>query len=382
MTGSRGPKLAFIDLDSQRRHLEPRITDAIRTVLEHGQFVLGPEVVHLERRLAERSGRRRVVTVGSGTDALLLTLEAWGIGRGDAVVVPAFTFAATAEVVKRLGATPIFCDVTEDGALLDPGEIPVAVGVAQGLGLRVRAVLPVGLYGQPVDEPAIAAAAAAHHLLVLGDAAQSFGATYDGIDTLGFGTASATSFYPSKPLGCYGDGGAVFTDDDGLADTVESLRMHGSGASAYDHVRVGTTSRLDTLQAAILLEKLGVFDSEHERRQEIAARYDNRLAGVVTGFPPAPGRISAWAQYTVRVPERDRIRAELADVGVPTAVHYPEPLHRQMAYRDDPRAHDTLPVSDRLAAEVLSLPMHPYLSVESQDRVVDGLTNAVRSVRA
>jgi dTDP-4-amino-4,6-dideoxygalactose transaminase len=374
--------IPFIDLDAQRRRLGAAVDRAVLAVLDHGRFVLGPEVDRLEALLAERSGVRRAVTVGSGTDALLLTLRAWGVGPGDAVLVPAFTFVATAEVVALLGATPIFCDVLADGALLDPAEIGAGVDAARAAGLRPRAVVPVGLYGQPVDEAAVADAAAAHGLLVLGDAAQSYGATVDGVDTGRFGDATATSFFPSKPLGCYGDGGAVLTDDLELADLLVSLRMHGFGDDRYEHVRVGTTSRLDTVQAAVLLEKLTIFDDELARREAVAARYGALLRDAVGEHVVVPevavGRTSAWAQYTIRVPERTAVRAALDAAGVPTAVHYPTPLHQQPAYLAYPRTRASLSVAEALAADVLSLPMHPYLDDTTQDRVVEAVADAVR----
>lgn len=379
VSGADPAPIPFVDLDAQRRRLGKALDDAISTVLDHGRFVLGPEVDQLEAALAGRSGVARAVAVGSGTDALLLTLRAWGIGPGDAVLVPAFTFVATAEVVALLGATPVFCDVTDQGALLDPSEIAIGVDVARSLGLEPRALIAVGLYGQPVDEVAVAEAAAGAGLLVLGDAAQSYGATFDGIDTARFGDATATSFFPSKPLGCYGDGGAVLTDDASLADEIVSLRMHGFGDDRYEHVRIGTTSRLDTIQAAVLIQKLTIFDDELDRRDVVAARYHALLDDIVAVPRVAPGRTSAWAQYTIRVPERAAVRAVLDEAGVPSAVHYPTPLHLQPAYLGFPRTRPSLATAEKLAAEVLSLPMHPYLEVEVQDRVVAAVRSAVES---
>ncbi|MEO6987848.1 MAG: DegT/DnrJ/EryC1/StrS aminotransferase family protein [Aquihabitans sp.] len=361
----------FIDLGAQRQRLGDSIDQAIAQVLEHGQFILGPEVVELERQLAQRSGVGRVVSCSSGTDALLLTLRAWGIGQGDAVIVPAFTFIATAEVVALLGATPVFADVNLDDFQLDPDQIPVAAAAARTAGLEPRAVIAVGLFGQPPDQAAIRSAAAREGLLVLGDAAQSYGATCDGTDTAQFGHATATSFFPSKPLGCYGDGGAIFTDDEDLADVLVSLRMHGHGTDRYEHVRIGTTARLDTIQAAILLAKLTVFDDELEQRNLVARRYESGLSEVAITPAVMAGRTSAWAQYTLRVPDRPGFISDLRDAGIPTAVHYPTPLHRQPAYSGFPKTGDGLPNSERLATEVVSLPMHPYLKPAVSERIIE-----------
>jgi dTDP-4-amino-4,6-dideoxygalactose transaminase len=370
-----GTAMAFIDLAAQRQRLGAAIDDAVARVLEHGRFVMGPEVAELEARLAERSGVAHAVTCSSGTEALVLVLRAWGIGPGDAVVVPAFTFVATAEAVALVGATPVFCDVADD-LLLDAAAIAPAVQVARSAGLVPRAVIPVGLFGQPVDEEAVERAAAAAGLEVLGDAAQSYGARFHGRDTAGFGRASTTSFFPAKPLGCYGDGGAIFTDDAALAADLGSLREHGAGAHRYEHVRVGTTARLDTIQAAVLLAKLSIFDEELERRSTVAARYDDALTGLVRTPSVASGRTSTWAQYTIRVPERDRVLEHLQRQGVPAAVHYPQPLHRQPAYAGEPVAGE---LENAVAAsrEVLSLPMHPYLQAPDQDRVIAAVRGAV-----
>lgn len=367
--------ISFVDLQAQRRRLGDAVDKAIARVLEHGQFILGPEVAKLEQRLAERSGARHVVTCASGTDALLLPLLAWGVRPGDAVFVPDFTFAATAEVVALLGATPVLVDVLPDTFDIDPARLAEAVAAEAAGPRRPVGVIPVDLFGQPADYDAVFAVAAAHDLWVLADAAQSFGATYHGRSVGTLGAATATSFFPAKPLGCYGDGGAVFTDDDGLAAILRSLRVHGQGSHKYDVVRVGINGRLDTIQAAILLEKLAIFDEELAARQVVADRYAAFLRGPVEPPVVAEGVSSAWAQYTVRVPDRGEVAARLRAAGVPTAVYYPKPLHEQVAYRDQPFFGTGS--STRAAAEVLSLPMHPYLQLDLQDAVVNRLLSAL-----
>ncbi len=363
--------IPFIDLQAQRRRIGPRIEAAIARVLGHGAYVMGPEVAELEAALAAFCGARHCIGCANGTDALALALMAEGIGPGDAVLVPAFTFVATAEVVAWLGATPIFVDILEDGFNLDPAGLEPAVAEAVRLGLRPRAVIPVDLFGQPADYPAIEPVAARHGLFVLADAAQSFGAALDGRRVGTFGRVTATSFFPAKPLGCYGDGGAVFTDDDRLAGLMRSLRVHGQGADRYDNVRIGLNARLDTLQAAILLAKLEVFPEEIEARDRIARRYGQALAGAALRAPrPAPDMRPVWAQYTLVVEDRERVAAACRAAGVPTAVYYPIPLSRQTGYRHFPVAPGGVPVSDRLSRHVISLPMHPYLDPATQDRVI------------
>jgi dTDP-4-amino-4,6-dideoxygalactose transaminase len=371
--------LPFIDLGAQRRAIGSRMDEAMARVLAHGQFVLGPEVAELEAELAERAGVRRVVSCASGTDALVMVLLAHRVGPGDAVLVPSFTFAATAGAVALVGATPVFVDVLADSGNLDPEALAPAARAARQAGLTPRGVVPVDLYGQPAEHDEIAKVAEAEDLWVLADAAQSFGAAYQGRPVGALALSTATSFFPSKPLGAYGDGGAVFTDDDAHADLLVSLREHGKGDHRYDIQRVGLNGRLDTLQAAVLLEKLRVFDGELVERDRIAERYAAGLADVV----PTPGvgvaRTSAWAQYTIRVQDREAVVARLTDDGVPTAVHYPIPLHRQPAYAAVGLAGGPLGVAEQLSAEVLSLPMHPYLSEVDQDRVVDAVRRAVTS---
>jgi dTDP-4-amino-4,6-dideoxygalactose transaminase len=370
------PPIPFIDVAAQRRRLGGAIDTAIARVLAHCQFILGPEVKAFEAELAAFCGARHAITCASGTDALQLVLMAKGIGPGDAVFCPSFTFCATAEVVALVGATPIFVDVEAESFNIDPKELSAALATAKRLGLKAKAVIPVDLFGLSADHDAIAAIAERENLFVLDDAAQAFGASYKGRKLGTFGHATATSFFPAKPLGCYGDGGAILTDDDALAATLISLRMHGHGSDKYDNVRIGMASRLDTIQAAILSEKLKIFPDEIEARNRVARRYDDKLGNLgnhVTVPRVPPGSTSVWAQYTIRVPNgrRDAFAAALKAEGIPTAIYYPIPLHRQQAYKHYPVGEGGVKVSDQLAGEVISLPMHAYLDEATQDRIVD-----------
>jgi dTDP-4-amino-4,6-dideoxygalactose transaminase len=340
---------------------------------------MGPEVLDLERELSAFCGARHVLSAASGTDALLLVLLAKGVGRGDAVLCPAFTFCATAEMVALIGATPVFVDVDETTFNIDPASLERGIATARRLGLTPRAVFPVDLFGLPADYDALNALAAAEGIFVLADAAQSFGATARGRPVGTLAAVSITSFFPSKPLGCYGDGGAVFTDDAGLAGIIESLRVHGQGKDKYENIRIGLTGRLDTVQAAVLLEKLKIFPEEIAARNRVAERYGASLGNLAV-VPRVPdGFSSVWAQYTIRLAPgtRDGIAAELRQQGIPTTIYYPKPLHRQEAYRHYPVVDGGVPVSDRLAEEVLSLPMHAYLDEATQDRIVDALRRAL-----
>jgi dTDP-4-amino-4,6-dideoxygalactose transaminase len=374
------PPIPFIDVAAQRRRLGPAIDAAVAKALNHCQFILGPEVRAFEAELAAFCGARHVVTCASGTDALVLALRAMGVGPGDAVLCPSFTFCATAEVAALVGATPVFVDVDAATFNIDANGIAGAVATAREAGLRPKAVIPVDLFGLPADHGAVQAAAKAENLLVLDDAAQSFGATCNNRRLGTFGQATATSFFPAKPLGCYGDGGAVTTDDDGFADALRSLRVHGQGSDKYDNIRIGLASRLDTIQAAILIEKLKIFPDEIDARNRIANRYSEGLGDVVV-VPRVPaGYTSVWAQYTIRVAggHRDAFAAALKADGVPTAIYYPIPLHRQQAYKHYPVGKGGVAVSDRLAAEVISLPMHAYLDAATQDRIVDATRRALK----
>ena len=364
--------IAFIDLKAQQRRLGDRIPRAIQRVLDHGQFIMGPEVRELEEKLSEFSGAGHVITCASGTDALLMALMAHGTGPGDAVLVPSFTFVASAEAVALLGATPVFVDVEADSFLLDVTRLDAVLATAIRSGLNPRGIIPVDLFGQPADYMEINRFAGQHGLFVIGDGAQSFGAQLDGSRVGALTQVTATSFFPAKPLGCYGDGGALFTDDDGLAGTLKSLRVHGKGADKYDNVIIGMNGRLDTIQAAILLEKLAVFPEEIDLRNQVADRYGAMLEGVVDVPVVRTGCTSVWAQYTIKTKDRDAVSGELRKKGIPGAVYYPRPLHRQTAYNAYPCAPDP-GVSEWLSSVVLSLPMHPYLEEHQQVTVCDNI---------
>ena len=376
---TRIDSIPFIDVAAQRRRLGARIDDAIARVTAHCQFINGPEVGELEGALSQFCGARHAIGVASGTDALVLVLMAKGIGRGDAVICPSFTYAASPEAVALAGATPVFCEVDEKTFNIDPAGIERAVAAARRAGLTPQALMTVDLFGLPADYDAIVRIAQKHDLKVIDDAAQSFGATYRNRKVGMLGDITATSFFPAKPLGCYGDGGAVFTDDDNLAALILSLRNHGAGEDRYDNVRIGMNGRLDTIQAAVLIEKLKIFPDEIETRDHLAKRY-NALLGDVATVPQVPsGFGSVWAQYTIRLAAgtRDPLAAALRSQGIPTAQYYPKPTHRQTAYRDYPLADGGLPVTDRLADEVISLPMHAYLDEAAQERVIAAVRSAV-----
>ena len=374
------PPIAFIDLDAQRRAIGPRMEEAILRVVRSTRYILGREVAELEAELSRFAGVPHTLSCANGTDALALALMAWRIRPGDAVLCPAFTFAATAEVVAWLGATPVFVDVREDTFTMDPASLEAGIDTARRAGLSPRAVITVDLFGQAADYDALLPIARAAGLKVLVDAAQSFGATRHGTHVVALGDMAATSFFPAKPLGCYGDGGAVFCHDPETLDLLRSLRVHGQdNQDKYENIRVGMNGRLDTIQAAVLLEKLRVFPTEIAARQEVARRYSEALADVAVVPRVAAGNVSVWAQYTLRIPGRDRSRvlAMLAARGIPTAIYYPKPLHRQRAYAHFPVAGDGLPVSERLSGEVFSLPFHPYLDAATQARIIAAVREAL-----
>jgi dTDP-4-amino-4,6-dideoxygalactose transaminase len=376
----RTQPIPFIDIAAQRKRLGKSIDEAVSRVLAHCQFINGPEVTQLEAELAAFAGAKHVVTCASGTDALLMVLMAKGIGRGDAVLCPTFTFCATGEAVALTGATPVFVDVDAATFNIDTASLARGIATAKRLGLKPKAVIPVDLFGQSANHDAVGAVAEAEGLFVLDDAAQGFGASFKGRRLGTFGLATATSFFPAKPLGCFGDGGAVFTDDAGLAETLRSIRVHGQGGDKYDNVRLGLTARLDTMQAAILIEKLKVFDDEIAARNAVADRYARGLGNVVTVPHLAAGCTSVWAQYTIRLPkgiERDGFVAALKAQGVPTAIYYPKSMHQQTAYRDFPVADGGVAVSEALSNDVISLPMHAYLDEATQDRVIAAVRGAV-----
>ncbi|MDR1109327.1 MAG: DegT/DnrJ/EryC1/StrS family aminotransferase [Deltaproteobacteria bacterium] len=373
--------LPFIDLRKQFLRLEPALREALLAAAGSAQYILGPQVRRLEEALAEYVGVRECVACANGTDALMLALLAWDVGPGEAVFCPAFTFFSTAEVVALRGATPIFVDVNPVTFNIDPASLEEMIGRVQREGLLVpRAVIPVDLFGLPYDYEAVARIADRHGLVILEDAAQGFGGVYGGRKAGSLGQVGATSFFPAKPLGCYGDGGAVFTNNVELADVIRSSRAHGTGGHRYEHIRLGLNSRLDTLQAAVLLVKLDAFPAELDARQEVALRYERALAGLVPSAPAVPGGLlSAWAQYTVRVPAERRaaIMEHMRGLGVPTMVYYPKCLHLQPVFASLGGRPGQLPQAEKAASEVMSLPMHPYLGPADQDRVVAALLEAL-----
>ncbi|KAB2877270.1 MAG: DegT/DnrJ/EryC1/StrS aminotransferase family protein [Pseudorhodoplanes sp.] len=371
--------IPFIDVAAQRRRLGDAIDAAVGRVLGHCQFLMGPEVFEFEQKLAAFCGAKHAVSCASGTDALIMTLMAEAVGPGDAVFCPSFTFCATAEAAALLGATPVFVDVHADTFNIDAQSLKRAVAAARKMGLRPKAVIPVDLFGLPADHDAVAAVARDEGLFVLDDAAQGFGGTYKGRKVGTFGHATATSFFPAKPLGCYGDGGAVLTDDEALVERLKSVRIHGQGKDKYDNIRIGLTARLDTIQAAVLIEKLKIFADEIVARNRVAQRYSQALADIAT-VPQVPeGYTSVWAQYTIRLPagRRDALAETLKAQGIPTAIYYPIPLHGQVAYKRFPTAEGGLPVTDSIIGQVISLPMHAYLNEPTQDRIADAVRRAL-----
>jgi dTDP-4-amino-4,6-dideoxygalactose transaminase len=368
----------FIDLAAQQKVIRPRLDIAIQKVLDHGQYIMGPEVGQFESQLREFTGAKHALTCANGTDALTVVLMAWGIGQGDAVFVPSFTYVATAEAPAQLGATPFFVDVCEETFNIDPHSFKQAIVDSRSLGLRPAAVFVVDLFGQPADVDSVQEIAHAEGIKVLVDGAQSFGATSKGRRVGAMGDATTTSFFPAKPLGCYGDGGAIFTQNDELAELVNSVRLHGKGVQKYDNVRVGMNSRLDTMQAAVLIEKLKIFEEELLERDRVATKYSAAL-GEYCKVPLLTSTVSsAWAQYTIVVSERDKVKQKLQSLGVPSVVYYPIPLTKQQGYLGYPVVRSGTPVSEALALTVLSLPMHPYLEVDSQENIIDRVIESIR----
>ena len=360
--------MEFIDLKSQYQRLKADIDAGIHRVLDHGQYILGPEVAELEEKLAAYTGTKYCITVANGTDALQIAQMALDIGPGDEVITPGFTYIATAETVVLLGAKPVYVDIDPRTYNLDPVLLEAAITP------RTKAIIPVSLYGQCADFGAINSIAAKYGIPVIEDAAQSFGATYKGRKSCNLTTIACTSFFPSKPLGCYGDGGAIFTNDDELARVMRQIARHGQDRR-YHHVRVGVNSRLDTLQAAILLPKLAVLDEEIALRQQVAERYNGLLNQISISSTPyiEPHNTSAWAQYTVQVPQRSKVQIQLQAAGIPSAVHYPIPLNLQPAVADP---HAQLSVGDVVAQKVMSLPMHPGLDIITQQQIAATLQHA------
>ncbi|MGI3477024.1 DegT/DnrJ/EryC1/StrS family aminotransferase [Providencia stuartii] len=359
--------MQFIDLITQQARIKDKINKGIQNVLTHGQYILGPEVNELEEKLAIYTGSKYCISVANGTDALQIALMAFNIKPGDEVITPGFTYIATAETVALLGAKPVYVDINPKTYNLDPTKLEAAITP------RTKAIIPVSLYGQCADFDTINAIAAKYKIPVIEDAAQSFGASYKGKKSCNLSTISCTSFFPSKPLGCYGDGGAIFTNDDQLALIMRQIARHGQD-KRYHHIRVGINSRLDTLQAAILLSKLEIFTEEIELRNKVAQMYTLLLndIGIITTPYIEEHNISAWAQYTIRVKDRNLIQEKLKSLGIPTAVHYPTPLNKQPAVADQKAL---LPIGDEIAKEVMSLPMHPYMTEENIKKVVSSLKN-------
>ena len=369
---------SFIDLGAQQKLIRDKLESAIITVLDHGQYIMGPEVKTFEARLKSFVGAEHAITCANGTDALSLVLMAWGVGAGDAVFVPSFTYVASAEAPAQLGATPFFVDVCEKTFNIDPESLKQAIMDSRLAGLTPKAVVAVDLFGQPCDIDTITEISKNEGIKVLVDGAQSFGAETLGRRVGSLGDATTTSFFPAKPFGCYGDGGAIFTDDDTVAGLIESIRLHGRGDDKYDNVRIGINSRLDTLQAAILLEKLELFPDELQSRTSAAMRYHELLSGHVDVPSLMPSVTSSWAQYTVKINERSRVQAAMRKLGIPTVIYYPIPLSKQTGYRKYPVVTTGVQVSEALAERVLSIPMHPYLTPEVQVRISDALIKSAQ----
>ena len=376
--------IPFIDLKSQQLRIRDKVEAGFAAVLDHGAYIMGPEVGALETRLAGWSGAKHNIACSSGTDALLLALLGLKLQPGDGVIVPSFTFAASAEVMPVMGAVPVFAEVEQDSFNLDPDKLDTALDSARKAGVSVVGIIGVGLFGQPANYPAIMDFAALHDLWVIDDAAQSFGASWDGVPVGQLAHVTCTSFFPAKPLGCYGDGGAVFTDDDEIAEIIRSCRVHGMGKTKYDNVRIGMTGRLDTMQAVVLDAKLDIFADELDARQAVADRYASILGNLVEIPSLSAGATSSWAQYTVKLPQgidRDAISAKLGEIGVPTAIYYPIPMHMQPPYQHYPVAGNgvsgnELAFTHDLCSRVMALPMHPYLSADDQDIIA----SKIRSV--
>ena len=373
------PNISFIDLSTQQKRIKDRIDASIQKVLSHGAYILGPEVGLLEQRLAEFSGVEHAITCANGTDALLLALMALQVKSGDVIFCPSFTFAATAEVVPCLGATPYFVDVSEDDFNIDPFSLEKSIFAAEEAGLRPRGVIAVDLFGLPADYDRLEQICKKEGLFIIADSAQGYGAGYKGRITGAMGDLTTTSFFPAKPLGCYGDGGAVLTDNTSLAELITSYRFHGKGDDKYDNKHIGMNSRLDTLQAAILLEKLEIYREELNARDKVATRYLNEIRSDKIGLPSVPPDCrSVWAQFTLKAQDalaRESHMQKLNAVGIPTAIYYPKPLHLQTAYNTFPTAPAGLKVSERLANSVFSIPMHPYLDETAQEHIIETINS-------
>jgi dTDP-4-amino-4,6-dideoxygalactose transaminase len=371
--------IPFIDLQAQRARIADKIDSAIARVLAHGQFIFGPEVKALEGQLATFAGAKHCIANANGTDALVLPLWAWGVGEGDAVFCPSFTFAATAEIVPWVQATPVFVDVLADTYNMDPASLEAAIaGVKKAGKLNPKVVIAVDLFGQPADYPAISAICKREGLKLIADSAQGYGCTLAGLHPMHWADAATTSFFPAKPLGCYGDGGATLSNDDAETVLMRSIAFHGaSGDDKYNCARIGMNSRLDTIQAAILIEKLAIFADEIRARNEVADRYAQMLEALVTTPKVIEGGVSTWAQYVIEHEKRDALAAHLREAGVPSAQYYPKPLHKQTAYESFPVGAGGLKVSEDIAHRVLALPMHPYLDGQTQTKIAGAIREFV-----
>jgi UDP-2-acetamido-2-deoxy-ribo-hexuluronate aminotransferase len=370
-------KIEFIDLKAQQNRIRDILEKRIKRVLDHGIYILGPEVQELEERLADLVGSKHCIACASGTDALLMALMAYDVGPGDAIFTTPFTFIATAEVISLLGATPVFVDIDPKTFNLNAQKLQETIHtfIQRNGSLQPKGVIPVNLFGQPADYDAIRKVAETYRLFVLEDAAQSLGAEYKGRKAGNLGDIGATSFFPAKPLGCYGDGGALFCNDDTLAEKLRSIRVHGKGLDKYENIRIGINGRLDTLQAAILLAKLEIFEEEIILRNEVARRYSEGLQGKVITPWIEPDRTSVWAQYSVLSDNRDNLMKKLKLKGIPTAIYYPKPLHLQEAFRSLSYKQGDFPVSEKIANSIFSLPMHPYLSTEDQEYILEAFND-------
>jgi UDP-2-acetamido-2-deoxy-ribo-hexuluronate aminotransferase len=374
--------MQFIDLAFQQQRIKEKIDERIQTVLKHGKYIMGPEVKELESQLSKYVNVKHGISCASGTDALLLALLAFGVGKGDAIFTTPFTFIATAEVISLLGATPVYVDIDPKTYNIDPEKLDKTIKKVESLGLTAKGIIPVDLFGLPADYENINAIAAKIGLFVIGDAAQSFGAEFQGEKACSLSKISCTSFFPAKPLGCYGDGGMCFTNDDNLAEIMKSLRVHGKGTHKYDNARIGVNGRLDTLQAAILLSKFEIFPEEFELRQQAAEKYTNLILENNTQqltIPYVPDNYrSAWAQYSILAKDgqhRSHLQEKLKREEIPTAIYYPKPLHLQTAFKYLSYNEGDFPVSEDYSKRIFSLPMHPYMNKKDQERIVEVLNN-------
>lgn len=364
----------FIDLHAQQKRIREQIDMNIKKVLDHGKYIMGPEIDELEKKLAEFVGTKYAIGVSSGTDALLMPLMAYGVGPGDAIFTTPFTFIATAEVIQLLGATPVFVEIDPRTFNIDPEKLKEAIReTVEKKNLKIKGIIPVDLFGQTADYDEINAIAKEYNLFVLQDAAQSFGASYKGKRACSNADCGATSFFPAKPLGCYGDGGMIFTNNDELYDKLVSIRIHGKGTDKYDNIRVGINGRIDTIQAAILLAKMEIFKEEIDLRQDVANAYSEALKDTVTVPYVKEYNVSAWAQYSILHPQREKALNGLKAQKIPTAIYYPIPLHLQVAFLHLGYKKGDFPITEKCAAEIFSIPMHPYLKKEDQERIIEAI---------